>query len=365
MTEELFEHTTGQGKDNENSKEAIETLQFSEKMNDDRIDKDAIIQAIGLYHVYESTAEDGNVVALRGLNVSVKRGEAVAIVGPSGSGKSTLLKCLGVLMKPSAGGVILDGISSTRRTGIELVKMRQNTVSFIFQEGNLLPDLNAIDNVAQALRHKDFSPHEAKRKAMEILIELGLEERIYSLPPTLSGGEQQRVAIARALVTNPKLILADEPTGALDPITSREVLDLFAKLHKERGVAFLIVTHSDEVAAFCDRSLELRDGRFVAEHGANLDVDDLEGTRELIVDELGTVSFPPEVLMKMGGAGRYEIAKNEKGEITLVTAEKNKSLIKGKKKLTDKCPACKHKYKDDSQLCPECGSSRPMVNKSK
>ena len=364
MPEELFEHTTGQGKQENDSDEEIEALKFTEKMMDDKIDKDAILQAIALYHVYSSTAEDGNVVALRGLNVSVKKGEAVAIVGPSGSGKSTLLKCLGVLMKPSAGGVILNGKSTTRRTGLELVKMRQETVSFIFQEGNLLPDLSAIDNVAQALRHKDVRPSEAKRKAMDILIELGLEERVNSMPATLSGGEQQRVAIARALVTNPKLILADEPTGALDPITSREVLELFGKLHAEKGVAFLIVTHSDEVAAFCDRSLELRDGRFVAEHGTNLDVDDLEGTRELIVDELGTVSFPPEVLMKMGGSGRYEIAHNEKGEVTLVTAEKNKSMIKGKKVLASQCPACNHKYKDDSQLCPECGSSRPMVSES-
>ena len=173
-------------------------------------------------------------------------------------------------MKPSAGGVILNGKSTTRRTGLELVKMRQETVSFIFQEGNLLPDLSAIDNVAQALRHKDIRPSEAKSKAMDILVELGLEDRVNSMPETLSGGEQQRVAIARALVTNPKLILADEPTGALDPITSREVLELFGKLHAEKGVAFLIVTHSDEVAAFCDRSLELRDGRFVAEHGLSL-----------------------------------------------------------------------------------------------
>ena len=219
MAEELFEHTTGQGKEDKDSNEEMEALKFSEKMIDDKIDKDAILQAIALYHVYSSTAEDGNVVALRGLNVSVKKGEAVAIVGPSGSGKSTLLKCLGVLMKPSAGGVILNGISTTRRTGIELVKMRQETVSFIFQEGNLLPDLSAIDNVAQALRHKDVRPSEAKSKAKEILVELGLEERINSMPETLSGGEQQRVAIARALVTEPKLILADEPTGALDPLS--------------------------------------------------------------------------------------------------------------------------------------------------
>ena len=178
MSEELFEHTTGQGKQENEPNEEIEALKFSEKMMDDKIDKEAILQAIALYHVYSSTAEDGNVVALRGLNVSVKKGEAVAIVGPSGSGKSTLLKCLGVLMKPSAGGVILNGISTTRRTGIDLVKMRQNTVSFIFQEGNLLPDLSAIDNVAQALRHKDIRPSEAKKKAMDILVELGLEERV-------------------------------------------------------------------------------------------------------------------------------------------------------------------------------------------
>ena len=330
MSEELFEHTTGQGKEDEDSKQEIETAQFSENLYYNKIDKDAILQAIALYHVYQSTAEDGNVVALRGLNVTVKKGEAVAVVGPSGSGKSTLLKCLGVLMKPSAGGVILNGTPTTRKTGLELVKMRQETVSFIFQEGNLLPDLSALDNVAQPLRHRDVSPYDAREKARELLIELGLEERIHGLPDTLSGGEQQRVAIARALVTNPKLILADEPTGALDPITSREVLELFGQLHKERGVAFLIVTHSAEVAAFCDRSLELRDGRFVAEHGTNLEIEDLEESRELIVDELGTLSFPPEVLMKMGGSGRFEVEEAADGKFTLVAAERKESLIKGK-----------------------------------
>ena len=361
MSEELFEHTTGQGKEDENSKQEIEATQFSENLYDNKIDKDAILQAIALYHVYQSTAEDGNVVALRGLNVTVKKGEAVAVVGPSGSGKSTLLKCLGVLMKPSAGGVILNGTPTTRKTGLELVKMRQETVSFIFQEGNLLPDLSALDNVAQPLRHRDVSPYEAREKARELLIELGLEERIHGLPETLSGGEQQRVAIARALVTNPKLILADEPTGALDPITSREVLELFGQLHKERGVAFLIVTHSAEVAAFCDRSLELRDGRFVAEHGTNLEIEDLEESRELIVDELGTLSFPPEVLMKMGGSGRFEVEEAADGKITLVAAERKESMSKGKQKLAEKCPACNYIYKDDSQMCPECGSSRPMI----
>ena len=326
------------------------------------LDSDAILQANALYHIYDSKAEDGNVVALRGLHVKVKPGEAVAVVGPSGSGKSTLLKCLGGLMKPSAGNVALDGRNMTRLTGQELVELRQRTVSFIFQEGNLLPHLSALDNVAQPLRHQNVSPKEAKQRAQQLLDELGMGHRSKGLPAALSGGEQQRVAIARALITNPRLILADEPTGALDPITSREVLTLFKDLHKDKGVAFLIVTHSAEVAAFCDRSLELRDGRFVAQHGADFEVHDLAESRELIVDDIGTVAFPPDILLQMGGAGRYEVEDVGDGRLVLVSAEENQSLLVGGKTLAPICPACNHKYADeDTQRCPDCGSSRPMV----
>ena len=191
-----------------------------------------ILRANSLYHIYESNAEDGNVVALRGLSMTMYEGEAVAVVGPSGSGKSTLLKCLGGLMKPSAGSVELGGTRRTRLTGPDLVKLRQETVSFIFQDANLLPHLNAIDNVAQPLIHQGVLSRSARKKAHDLLERLSMADRAYGMPEELSGGEQQRVAIARALITNPKLILADEPTGALDPITSREVLDLFKQLHK-------------------------------------------------------------------------------------------------------------------------------------
>ena len=325
-------------------------------------ENDSILSANALYHVYSSKAEDGNVVALRGLHVDVKRGEAVAVVGPSGSGKSTLLKCLGGLMKPSAGNVSLNGRNMTRLTGLELVELRQKTVSFIFQEGNLLPHLSALDNVAQPLRHQKVSPKEAKQRAMELLTELGMGHRAKGLPAALSGGEQQRVAIARALITNPRLILADEPTGALDPITSREVLALFRDLHEKKGVAFLVVTHSAEVAAFCDRSLELRDGRFVAQHGEDFEVTDLADSRELLVDELGTVAFPPDILLGMGGSGRYEVQEIEEGRLVLVSAEEVESLLVSASSLAATCPACNHEYADDKlQLCPECGSSRPMV----
>jgi len=318
-----------------------------------------ILEANALYHVYESKAEDGNVVALRGLHVKVKPGEAVAVVGPSGSGKSTLLKSLGGLMKPSAGNVSLYGQNMTRLTGPELVELRQRTVSFIFQEGNLLPHLSAVDNIAQPLRHQKVPAREAKRRAMELLKDLGMEHRAKGLPATLSGGEQQRVAIARALITKPKLILADEPTGALDPITSREVISIFDKLHREDNVAFLIVTHNKEVAEFADRALELRDGRFIAEHGSDMEITDLTTGRELIVDDLGTISLPPDALVKLGGAGKFLIEEIEQGKLVLTAEKENIDSYSKKSKLVDSCIACGHHYGDSTdELCPKCGAVR-------
>ncbi len=325
---------------------------------------DDILRADSLYHIYESNAEDGNVVALRGLSVSIGEGEAVAVVGPSGSGKSTLLKCLGALMKPSAGSVELAGRRVTRLTGSELVSLRQQTVSFIFQDSNLLPHLNALNNVAQPLLHQGELAGTSRRKAQALLDRLGVGDRALGMPEQLSGGEQQRVAIARALITNPKLILADEPTGALDPITSREVLALFKQLHKEDGVAFLLVTHSKEVAAFCERSLELREGRFIAQHGGDVDIADLSDSRELIVDDSGTVTLPPDVLLEIGGPGRFELPEVSRDTLHLERVEGDRIYVEGSgtMKLSSTCPACFHQYEDsDEQLCPECGSSRPMI----
>ena len=162
-----------------------------------------ILRANSLFHIYESNAEDGNVVALRGLSVSIAAGEAVAVVGPSGSGKSTLLKCLGALMKPSAGSVELAGRRVTRMTGAELVKLRQDTVSFIFQDSNLLPHLNALNNVAQPLLHQGELARPARQRAQDLLERLGVGDRALGMPEELSGGEQQRVAIARAQITKP------------------------------------------------------------------------------------------------------------------------------------------------------------------
>ena len=184
------------------------------------------------------------------------------------------------------------------------------------------------------------------------------------MPEELSGGEQQRVAIARALITNPKLILADEPTGALDPITSREVLQLFKELHEESDVAFLLVTHNREVASFCERSLELREGRFIAQHGTDVDIGDLSDSRELIIDDTGTITLPPDVLLGLGGPGRFEMSKMDRDLLHLERVDEDKvSVSTGNSMvLSPNCPACKYDYAgSDDQLCPECGSSRPMI----
>jgi putative ABC transport system ATP-binding protein len=252
----------------------------------------------------------------------------------------------------------------TRLTGAELVELRRKTVSFIFQEGNLLPNMSALDNVAQPLRHQGVSPREAKRRAGELLNELGLESRMHGLPAMLSGGEQQRVAIARALITNPKLILADEPTGSLDPITSREVLALFKRLHVEENVSFLLVTHSSEVADFCDRALELRDGRFIAQHGEGFEVGELAESRELLIDEMGMVSLPPDLLLEMGGPGRWVVGEVADHRLVLESAEDKVISVfdKSPRILSPDCPACKYVYDDENvQSCPECGATRPLV----
>ena len=180
----------------------------------------------------------------------------------------------------------------------------------------------------------------------------------------LSGGEQQRVAIARALITDPQLILADEPTGALDPVTSEQVMDIFRNLHKNRDVAFFIVTHSRYVADFADRILELRDGRFVAQRGSDVDIEDLTvGEREIFMDELGTLNLPPDIILRMGGSGSYRVEELEDGRLTLVNVETPFSSSKEELRLVDECPACGFAFSSVEELeCTSCGSSRPKVS---
>jgi putative ABC transport system ATP-binding protein len=202
--------------------------------------------------------------ALNGVTLAISEGEFVAIVGQSGSGKSTLMHIMGFLDSASKGSYMFDGRDVTNYEEDELADIRSRKVGFVFQAFNLLPRTTAIDNVRLPLVYQGIGLGEQKKRAEEVLARVGLEQRMTHKPNELSGGQQQRVAIARALITNPRLILADEPTGNLDSKSADEIVDLFKKLNTE-GRTIVIVTHSNEVAQIAKRIVTIRDGKIIAD----------------------------------------------------------------------------------------------------
>lgn len=198
---------------------------------------------------------------LRGIDVRIQAGESVAIMGPSGAGKSTLLQILGAMSVPDNGSVKILGLSTKELSDHQLSGLRRQKLGFIFQSFNLLPSLSAVENVAWPLLLDGRSYHEALISAETLLEQVGLLKRKTHLPSELSGGEQQRVAIARALVASPKIIFADEPTGALDSESGRMVLDLLHSMRLQHGCSLIMVTHDKQVASSCDRLIELKDGK--------------------------------------------------------------------------------------------------------
>ena len=218
---------------------------------------DPIIQARGLRKTYH--VGDVDVPALRGVDLEVKRGEFLSVIGPSGSGKSTLFHILGGLTSPTGGEVFIDGVDLLKLTENQRTEMRQKKVGFVFQKYNLLPTLTARDNIAlaQSLAGIETQPPSFD----EILQVLGVKHRLDHKPSRLSGGEQQRVAIARALVNQPAILLADEPTGNLDTANSNAVLSILRDLNKRTGQTILMITHNPEAAAFADRTVAMRDGQ--------------------------------------------------------------------------------------------------------
>ena len=220
-----------------------------------------IMKVEGLTKTY--TMGDVTVHALRGVSFVVKRGEQLAIMGPSGSGKSTLLGLLGGLDRPTSGQVLFDGRDVADMSDDELARVRNSTVGFVFQSFQLLARTPAVGNVGLPLVYRGLGRAERRRRAVEALEAVGLGHRLHHRPSQLSGGEQQRVAIARALVTEPRMLLADEPTGNLDTRSGEEVLRLLVSLHEQRRVAVVVVTHDPAVAAHLDRLVVVRDGRLV------------------------------------------------------------------------------------------------------
>jgi putative ABC transport system ATP-binding protein len=219
------------------------------------------IEAFNLTKVYGSGNTE--VVAMKDVSLTVARGEVVALLGPSGAGKSTLLTAIGLINPPTAGRIVIGGqpVMEADRALVDLRAFRRQHLGFIFQKSNLIPFLNAAENVQVALEINDVRPRRARERAMELLDYLGVADRANNLPDALSGGQQQRVAVARALANEPSLILADEPTAALDSQRGRQVMELFRKVAHERGAAVMVVTHDHRALDVFDRHFEMEDGR--------------------------------------------------------------------------------------------------------
>ncbi|HDM31936.1 MAG TPA: ABC transporter ATP-binding protein [bacterium] len=202
--------------------------------------------------------------ALRGVDLEIKKGEFLAIMGPSGSGKSTLLYILGLLDRPTSGKYFLEGEDVLKFSDEKLAFLRNKKFGFVFQSFHLLPKISVLENVLlPAYYNQEVPLKKAKEKALFLLEKVGLKEKISSKPNELSGGEQQRVAIARALINEPEIIIADEPTGNLDSLSGKKVMEIFSKIHQE-GKTIILVTHEEDIASYAQRKVYLKDGKIIS-----------------------------------------------------------------------------------------------------
>jgi len=239
------------------------TLTINDANNPNSAPQSEIIRIENISKVYG--IGETEVKALNNVNLVVEKGEYCSIMGPSGSGKSTAMNIIGCLDRPSNGNYYLDNLNVAQISDTELAHIRNKKLGFVFQQFHLLNQLTALENVMLPMVYAGVKPGERKDRATSALIKVGLENRLHNKPTQLSGGQQQRVAIARAIVNNPVVLLADEPTGALDSHTTQEVLDLFSELNNS-GITVVIVTHESEVARQTKRIVWFRDGEVVHSH---------------------------------------------------------------------------------------------------
>ena len=204
---------------------------------------------------------ESEVHALRGISFEIAQGEFLSIMGPSGSGKSTCMNMIGCLDRPTSGIVEINGKETAKMTEKELAVLRNQTVGFVFQQYHLIPSMNVLENVMLPLKYQKVEKSERVERAKQALEAVGLGERIKHRPHELSGGQKQRVAIARAMITRPKILLADEPTGALDSTTGKQVMELFKKINREKGTTVIIVTHDPGIGASTERCIKILDGQ--------------------------------------------------------------------------------------------------------
>ena len=218
-----------------------------------------LVEAIDVHRIYRPSATV-EVHALRGVSLSIRRGDSLAIIGPSGSGKSTMLNLLGALDRPTSGSMLFGGRDVNNLSDVDLARLRNEQIGFVFQSFHLLSRATALDNVALPLVYRGLGRRERRERAHAALAAVGLADRVDHRPNELSGGQQQRVAIARAMVTEADMLLADEPTGNLDTRTGTEVLELLTSLQADRGAALVVITHDQLVADMVDQVIETRDG---------------------------------------------------------------------------------------------------------
>ncbi|RLG12586.1 MAG: ABC transporter ATP-binding protein [Candidatus Nanohalarchaeota archaeon] len=233
-----------------------------EKPKDDARKKDeALVVLKDVWKIYQ--VGEVEVPALRGVSVEIKKGDFVAIVGASGSGKSTMMNLVGCLDTPSKGKIFLKSRNIADLCESDLATLRGKTIGFIFQQYNLLPNMTAYENVVLPLELQEVDDGAAAKQAKKVLKLVGLEDKMHHLPSQLSGGQQQRVAIARCLVGDPEIILADEPTGALDSVTGKDVLNMLERIWKEEGKTVIMVTHDLHLAEYAHNIIELKDGKII------------------------------------------------------------------------------------------------------
>jgi putative ABC transport system ATP-binding protein len=223
--------------------------------------KGRIFELKDVWKVYFMKGVETN--ALRGINLAVEKGDYAAILGPSGCGKSTIMHIMGCLDTPTKGSVLVEGRDISEMNDDDLAKIRREKIGFVFQAYNLIPSLTAIENVALPMRFEGRGRGESMKMASELLLRVGLENRMHHKPNEMSGGEQQRVAIARALSNDPDVILADEPTGNLDTKTGQEIIELLESLHKKTGKTIIIVTHDVRLADRAHKKIKMLDGKIV------------------------------------------------------------------------------------------------------
>lgn len=298
-----------------------------------------ILQVESLTRTYE--IENRKIQALSEVNLQVNKGDFISIMGPSGSGKTTLLSIIGCLDKPTSGKVILDGIDVTELPENKLYEIRRDKIGFVFQTFNLLPYLNAIENVELPMEGRIKSDAERRERAQELLKMVGLSERVEHRPHRLSAGEQQRVAIARALANNPSIILADEPTGNLDNKTKHGIIRLLRKLNKSQGTTIVMVTHDIQMASRTEKKHFLTDGKIdllnVCFDCEKCRIDE-DGLYYCHIDEEDYYSH-------------LEV-NNPKNTSCRFQPSKFKAAIK-KKEL--KCPNCRQQLPEESEYCLHCG----------